>query len=140
MADGQEKKEQQKGTLLTIINPMTGAGTVRSNFTKVPNSIIFDKGVKSQDKELYNILLALPYRKRRGASDVTHINHEYLCKLTGAKNRQTILRSISRLEKAGYCRRVKISGKLSELQVIIKPSTAEELEQKINEMISDVLA
>lgn len=139
MADGQEKKEQQKGTLLTIINPTTGAGTVRSNFTKIPNSIIFDKNISSQDMRLYSILLALPYRKRRGAGDVTHINHEYLCKLTGA-SRRTVLYSLDRLEKAGYCKRVKISGKLSELQVIIKPSVTEELEQEINEMISDVLA
>lgn len=140
MADEQEKKEQQeqRGTLLTFINPVTGAGTVKSNFTKIPNSIIFDKSVKQQDKELYNILLALPYRKRCSAREGILINHDFLCELTGAKNRQTILRIITRLEKAGYCRRVKISGKLSELQVIIKPSASEEEKKKIEELISDV--
>lgn len=140
MADEQEKKEQQeqRGTLLTFINPVTGAGTVKSNFTKIPNSIIFDRGIKSQDKELYGLLLALPYRKRKSGREGILINHDYLCRLTGAKNRQTILRSITRLEKAGYCRRVKISGKLSELQVIIRPSVSEEEQKKIEELISDV--
>lgn len=143
MADEQEKKEQQdqqeqRGTLLTFINPATGAGTVKSNFTKIPNSIIFDKNISSQDMRLYSVLLALPYRKRCSAREGILINHDYLCELTGAKNRQTILRSITRLEKAGYCRRVKISGKLSELQVIIRPSVSEEEKKKIEELISDV--
>lgn len=134
-----EKTEQARGTLLKFVNPLTGAGTVRKNFTKIPNSIIFDKSVKAQDKELYTILLALPYRKRQ--SDTGNgilITHEYLRTLTGAKDRKTILSSISRLEKAGYCKRVKISGKLSELQVIIKPSETEKQEIAIAEMLSDV--
>lgn len=138
MADEQEKEEQQKGTLLTFINPVTGAGTVKSNFTKIPNSIIFDKSISAQDMRLYSVLLGLPYRKRKSVRERILINHDYLCTLTGAKNRQTILRSITRLEKAGYCRRVKISGKLSELQVIIRPSVSEEEKKKIDELISDV--
>ncbi len=138
MADEQEKKEQQKGTLLKIINPLTGGSTVKSDFTQVPNSVMDDESINSRDKILYIKLLMLPYRKRCSAREGILINHDYLCRLTGAKNRQTILRSITRLEKAGYCRRVKISGKLSELQVIIKPSASEEEKKKIEELISDV--
>lgn len=138
MADEQEKKEQQKGTLLKIINPLTGGSTVKSDFTQVPNSVMDDESINSRDKILYIKLLMLPYRKRCSAREGILINHDYLCRLTGTKNRQTILRSITRLEKAGYCRRVKISGKLSELQVIIKPSASEEEKKKIEELISDV--
>ena len=138
MADEQEKKEQQKGTLLKIINPLTGGSTVKSDFTQVPNSVMDDESINSRDKILYIKLLMLPYRKRCSAREGILINHDYLCRLTGVKNRQTILRSITRLEKAGYCRRVKISGKLSELQVIIKPSASEEEKKKIEELISDV--
>lgn len=133
-----EKAEQARGTLLKFVNPLTGAGVVRKNFTKIPNSIIFDRSVKAQDKELYNILLALPYRKRQSdTGDGILITHEYLRALMGAKDRKTILSSISRLEKAGYCKRAKISGKLSELQVIIKPSETEKQEKVIEEMLSD---
>lgn len=139
MTDEQEREQQeQRGTLLTFMNPVTGAGTVKSNFTKIPNSIIFDKSISAQDMRLYSVLLGLPYRKRNSVRESILINHDYLCTLTGAKNRQTILRSITRLEKAGYCRRVKISGKLSELQVIIRPSVSEEEKKKIDELISDV--
>lgn len=133
-----EKTEQARGTLLKFINPLTGAATVRKNFTKVPNSIIFDRSVKAQDKELYNILLALPYRKRQSdTGDGILITHDYLQKVAGA-SRRAILYSLDRLEKAGYCKRVKISGKLSELQVIIKPSETEKQEIAIAEMLSDV--
>lgn len=139
MADEQEKKEQQeqRGTLLTFINPVTGAGTVKSNFTKIPNSIIFDKRVKPQDKELYNILLALPYRKRCSARKGILINHDYLRTLTGV-SRRAVLYSLDRLEAAGYCKRFKKSGKFSELQIVIKPSVSEEEQKKIEELISDV--
>lgn len=133
-----EKTEQAKGILLTIVNPVTGAGTVKKNFTKVPNSIIFDKSVKAQDKELYNILLALPYRKRQGAGDGILINHKYLCKLTGAKTKVTIINIIKRLEKAGYCKYSLLNGQLADLQVIIKPSETEKQEIAIAEMLSDV--
>ena len=135
MADEQEKKEQQeqRGTLLTFINPVTGAGTVKSNFTKIPNSIIFDKSLKPQDKEL----LALPYRKRCSARKGILINHDYLRTLTGV-SRRAVLYSLDRLEAAGYCKRLKISGKFSELQIIIKPSVSEEEKKKIEELISEV--
>lgn len=133
-----EKTEQQaRGILLTIVNPATGSGTVKKNFTKIPNSIIFDKRVKAQDKELYNILLALPYRKRQGAGDGILINHKYLCKLTGAKTKLTIINIIKRLEKAGYCKYSLLNGQLADLQVIIKPSMSEKLEKELAEMASE---
>ena len=133
------KTEQQaRGIILTIVNPVTGAGIVRKNFTKIPNSIIFDKRVKAQDKELYNILLALPYRKRQGAGDGILINHKYLCKLTGAKTKLTIINSIKRLEAAGYCKYSLLNGQLADLQVIIKPAVSEIQEQELAEMVSGI--
>lgn len=133
-----EKTEQARGILLTIVNPVTGARTVERDYSKIPNVSIFDKRLKSQDKELYNILLALPYRKRQGAGDGILINHKYLCKLTGAKTKLTIINIIKRLEKAGYCKYSLINGQLADLQVVIKPSISELQEKAIKEMLSDV--
>lgn len=132
----QQKQGAPKGTLLTIVNSITGKQFANSNFTRIPNSIIFETSITPQDKELYNILLALPYRKRNTSKGIM-INHDYLCKLMGVKNRQTILRIISRLEVAGYCRRVKISGTFSELQVIIKPSETEKQQKNIDDFGGD---
>lgn len=140
MADGQEKKEQQKGTLLTIINPMTGAGTVKSNFTKVPNTIIDDKSLNLRDKMLYIMLLRLPYQKRKSARDSILISHEYLCRLAGVKERKTITESLNRLEAAGYCKRLKITGQLVKLFLIIKPSVTEEQKQNIEDMINEMIS
>lgn len=130
----EKEQEAPKGTLLTIVNPATGKTFANSNFTRIPNSIIFDKSMKAQDKELYNILLALPYRKRNVSNGIL-ISHEYLCKVQGA-SRRAILYSLDRLEQAGYCERVKINGKLSELKVIIKPSATEKQQKNIDDFLS----
>lgn len=138
MADEQEKKEQQKGTLLKIINPLTGGSTVKSDFTQVPNSVIDDKSINSRDKILYIELLRLPYQKKKSARDGVLLTHEYLCKVAGVKEKKTITESLNRLEKAGFCKRLKINGQFVVLYLIIKPSVTEEQKQKIEDMIKEM--
>lgn len=138
MADEQEKKEQRKGTLLKIINPVTGAGTVKSNFTQVPNSVIDDDNINLRDKVLYIKLLRLPYRKRKSAREGVLISQEYIRKLAGVKEKKTVTESLNRLEAAGYCKRLTITGQFVELYLIIKPSETEEQKQKIEDMIKEM--
>lgn len=133
MADGQEKKEQRKGLLLKFINPVSGKTRVEGNFTQVPTNIFFDKRVTSFDKVVYCILFEMPHRKGVTTSDTIHTNYDWLSKVIGASTR-TLQYSLDRLEKAGYCRREKINGQLSEVEVIISPSETDKQNKLLEEM------
>lgn len=135
MADEQEKKEQRKGLLLKFINPVSGKTRVEGNFSQIPNNILFDKKKKvtSFDKVVYCIFFAMPHRKGVTTSDTIHTNYDWLSEVIGVSTR-TLQYSLDRLEKAGYCRRKKINGQLSEVEVIISPSETDKQNKLLEEM------
>ena len=103
---------------------------VKSWFTKVPVSTLYDKKVTDADFRLYALLLTLQYEGREKTiqpeGGVLYTREFIASKLGWSLS--SYKRSVSNLENLGYCQRKKITPKLSVLEVLVKLSPTEQAE------------
>lgn len=69
-----------------------------ANFTIIPNSLIRNSNLKTQDKGLLIHILSLPEDKP--------LTVQYLCSIEPGNGKDSINSSLKRIEKEGYLRRV----------------------------------
>lgn len=116
------ENEARRGTIIKY------QGEAKSWFTKVPIQALTDKKLSALDFRVYVFLLFLRYDAREKEMQPgggvlyeqgTIAKRLYL-------SRRTIARSFDALEALGYCKRKKLSRKLTELTVIIRPTLKEQ--------------
>lgn len=114
----------------TIIKYQSDA---KSWFTKVPNNAITDNRLSAFDYRVYSFLLYLRYISRemtmQPEGGVIYAQETMAAKLN--VSRRTLVRSFDALEALGYCKRKKLSRKLTELTVIVKPTLKEQAAKEL---------
>lgn len=127
--------KQATGTIIKFYNEHTGSDEVERSYTKIPNSVIFDKLLSDSAKALYICLLALSWRlqNRPLVNGGIVVTQEQLINWL-AFSRRKLNYKITELEQNGYCKREKLNNKLTVLTVIIKKSASDEWQDFLEEI------
>lgn len=116
------ENEARQGTIIKY------QGEAKSWFTKVPIQALTDKKLSAFDFRVYAFLLFLRYDARE--KEMQPEGGALYEQSTMAKrinlSLRTFVRSLCTLEALGYCKRKKLSRKLTELTVIIRPTLKEQ--------------